>query len=120
MTASDQLYWTAGDRLAFAWEKTGWSHLYSVSAEGGTATELTPGDFEIEDVALTEDKRELLFSSNQDDIDRRHIWRVPVSGGKPVPLLGKIGDGIECEPEDAGGGAVVYFRSARRRPDAWR
>lgn len=114
MSASDQLYWGDGDRLSFAWEKTGWNHLYSVSAEGGAATELTPGEFEIEDVSQTDNRRELLFSSNQDDIDRRHIWRVAVAGGKPAPVLGKIGDGIECEPEDAGKGAVVYFRSSAK------
>ena len=114
MAASDQLYWADGDRLAFAWEKTGWNHLYSVSAEGGPPTELTPGAFEIENVSLTENRRELLFSSNQDDIDRRHIWRVAVAGGKAAPVLGKLGDGIEWEPEDAGSGAVVYFRSGAK------
>lgn len=115
MAASDQLYWADGDRLAFAWEKTGWNHLYSVSAEGGPATELSPGDnFEIEDVSLSENRRELLFSSNQDDIDRRHIWRVAVSGGKAAPVLGKIGEQIETGPEDAGNGAVVYFRASAR------
>jgi len=115
MTASDQLYWTDGDRLAFAWEKSRWLHLYSVSAEGGPATELTPGGhFEIEDVSLSDNRRELLFSSNQDDIDRRHIWRVSVSGGKPTPILGKVDDGIEWEPEDAGNGAVAYFRSSAK------
>jgi dipeptidyl aminopeptidase/acylaminoacyl peptidase len=115
MSASDQLYWADGDRLAFAWEKTGWNHLYSVSVEGGSAKDLTPGDnFEIEHVSLTENRRELIFSSNQDDIDRRHIWRVPVAGGKPAPVLGKLGDGIEWEAEDAGDGAVVYFRSSAK------
>jgi dipeptidyl aminopeptidase/acylaminoacyl peptidase len=114
MAGSDQLYWADGDRLAFAWEKTGWNHLYSVSAEGGPATELTAGEFEIEDVALSEDRRELLFSSNQDDIDRRHIWRVPVAGGKPTPVLGKVGDGIEWSPEDAGNGSIVYLRASAK------
>jgi dipeptidyl aminopeptidase/acylaminoacyl peptidase len=114
MSASDQLYWAAGDRLSFSWEKTGWNHLYSVSAEGGAATELTPGAFEIEHVSLTENRRELLFSSNQNDIDRRHIWRVAVAGGKPAPVLGKLGEGIEWEPEDVGNGAVVYFRSSAK------
>jgi dipeptidyl aminopeptidase/acylaminoacyl peptidase len=115
MAASDQVYWADGDRLTFAWEKTGWNHLYSVSAEGGPAMELTPGDnFEIEDVSLSDNRRELLFSSNQDDIDRRHIWRVAVSGGKAAPVLGKIGDGIETGPEDAGNGAVVYFRASAK------
>jgi len=112
MVASEQIYWADGDRLAFSWEKTGWMHLYSVSAEGGPATELTPGTFEIEHVSLNENRRELLFSSNQDDLDRRHIWRVAVAGGKPAPALGKPDEGIEWEPEDAGNGAVAYFRSS--------
>ncbi|MBZ5603406.1 MAG: prolyl oligopeptidase family serine peptidase [Acidobacteriia bacterium] len=115
MSASDQLYWTDGDRLAFSWEKTGWNHLYSVSAEGSSAKELTPGDnFEIEHVSLSVNRRELIFSSNQDDIDRRHIWRVAVTGGKPALVLGKLGEGIEWEPEDAGSGAIVYFRSSAK------
>ncbi|SRR5579883_16102 len=113
MVAEDQLFWTDGDRLAFAWEKSGWNRLYSVSAEGGPAKLLTPGDnFEIEHVALTGDRKNLLFSSNQDDIDRRHIWKVAVSGGTPAPVLGSLGHGIEWEPEDAGNGAVAYFRSS--------
>jgi len=115
MVASDQLYWTDGDRLAFAWEKTGWLHLYSVSAEGGSATQLTPGDFEVEHVALTESRKELLFSSNQDDVDRRHIWRVPVAGGNPRPLFDAHKEaGIEWDPQDVGGGEVAYLRSSAK------
>jgi dipeptidyl aminopeptidase/acylaminoacyl peptidase len=113
MVAEDQLFWADGDRLAFAWEKTGWLHLYSVSAEGGPATQLTPGDFEIEHVSLTRDRRELIISSNQDDIDRRHVWRVPVRGGG-ASILGRIGEGIEWDPQDAGGGAIAYLRSGPR------
>ena len=114
MVASDQLYWADGDRLVFAWEKTGWQHLYSVSAEGGEATLLTQGEFEVEHVSLSDNRRELLFSSNQDDIDRRHDWRVAVAGGTPQPVLGRIDDGIELEPEDAGNGAVAYLRSSAK------
>ena len=115
MSALNQLYWVDGDRLAFPWEKTGWNHLYSVPAEGGRATELTPGAFEIEHVSLTGDRRELLFSSNQDDIDRRHIWRVAVGGGKAAePVLGAIGQGMEWEAQDLGNGAVAYFRSSAK------
>lgn len=114
MVASDQLFWADGDRLAFAWEKTGWLHLYSVSAEGGTATQLTPGDFEIETVSLSQDRRDLLYSSNQDDIDRRHVWRVSAAGGTPAPVIASAGDSIEWAPVDAGNGAVAYIRSSAR------
>jgi dipeptidyl aminopeptidase/acylaminoacyl peptidase len=112
MVAEDQIFWADGDRLAFAWEKSGFLHLYAVSAEGGPATDLTPGSgFEIEHVAMTANRRELLFSSNQDDIDRRHIWKVAVAGGRPAPVL-KIDESIEWEPQDVGNGAVAYFRSS--------
>ena len=97
----------------FPWERDGWLHLYSVSADGGRAQVLTTGDFEIEHVSLSRDRRELLFSSNQDDIDRRHIWRVAVSGGKVSPILGsELGEGIEWEPADVADGSVAFLRSS--------
>jgi dipeptidyl aminopeptidase/acylaminoacyl peptidase len=111
MVASNQILWADGDRLVFPWESDGWCHLYSVSTEGGPAKLLTPGAFEIEHVSLSRDRRELLFSSNQDDIDRRHIWRVSATGGTATPIV-KLSEGIEWEPEDAGNGAVAYLRSS--------
>jgi len=110
MVADNQILWADGDRLVFPWESDGWCHLYSVSAEGGPAKLLTPGAFEVEDVALAHDRRELLFSSNQDDVDRRHIWRVSTAGGAAAPIV-KLGEGIEWGPQDAGNGAVAYLRS---------
>jgi dipeptidyl aminopeptidase/acylaminoacyl peptidase len=111
MVAENQILWADGDRLVFPWESDGWCHLYSVSTEGGPAKLLTPGAFEIEHVSLSHDRRELLFSSNQDDIDRRHIWRVAAGGGTPTPIV-RLSEGIEWEPEDAGNGAVAYLRSS--------
>ena len=37
VTADQQVLWADGDRLIFPWERTGWCHLYSVPANGGTA-----------------------------------------------------------------------------------
>jgi hypothetical protein len=67
------------------------------SGGGGDATLLTPGAFEVEHVAMTPDGREMVYSSNQDDIDRRHIWRVAAAGGAPVEVAG--GTGLEWSPE---------------------
>lgn len=115
MSADDQLFWADGDRLAFSWEKTGWLHLYSVSAEGGPAVLLTPGDFEIEQVTLSRNRKELLFSSNQDDIDRRHIWRVAIANGTPQAIFdAHLHAGNEYDPQDAGAGAVAYLSSSGR------
>jgi len=113
--ASTQLLWGAGDRLVFPWERDGWLHLYSVASGGGNAILLTPGDFEVEYVALSPDRAAVLYNSNQNDIDRRHIWRVAVAGGPATAVTS--GSGIEWEPVfTSDGGAVAFFRSDAQRP----
>lgn len=113
IVSGSQMYWTAGDRIVFPWERDGWVHLYSVAVEGGAPTLLTPGNFEVEHVSFSEDRKELLYSSNQDDIDRRHIWRVGVSSGPPRAVTS--GEALEWSPVFAGGG-VAFLHSDARRP----
>lgn len=115
VVARDQLVWGAGDRIVFPWEGDGWTHLYSVPAAGGDATLLTPGAFEVEHVARAGDGA-VLYSSNQGDIDRRHVWRVAVAGGgAPVALT--RGDGIEWQPVMTSDGKIVaVLHSDARRP----
>ncbi len=113
ISAANQILWGDGERLVFPWESDGWTHLYSVPASGGGATLLTPGAFEVEDVALSPGGREVIFSSNQNDIDRRHLWRVPVSGGAIVSLTS--GQGIECHPAPTDS-AIGFLRSDARHP----
>jgi dipeptidyl aminopeptidase/acylaminoacyl peptidase len=113
--AQHQIWWAAGDRLIFPWEGDGWTHLYSVPADGGAASLLTPGEFEVEFVALVPGGREVVFNSNQGDIDRRHLWKVTAAGGKPEPLT--TGEGIEWAPAPTGDGqAVAFVRSDAQHP----
>ncbi len=111
----NQLWWADCDRLIFPWEKDGWKHLYAVPRSGGAATLLTPGAFEVEWVSLRPDRRRLVFNSNQDDIDRRHLWTVPVTGGPPTQFT--KGKGIEWAPAPTSDGkAVAFLHSDARRP----
>jgi dipeptidyl aminopeptidase/acylaminoacyl peptidase len=115
IVAEHQIFWGAGDNLVFSWERDGWTHLYSVPVGGGTAKLLTPGDFEVEFVSLSPDRRQLIFASNQDDIDRRHLWREPVTGDHPNPLT--KGEGIEWSPVMMSDGATVaVLHSDAQRP----
>ena len=110
-----QLMWGQGDRIVFPWERDGWTHLYAVSAAGGDAALLTPGDFEVEHVSIAPDRASILYSSNQGDVDRRHIWRVGVSGGKPVAVTS--GTGLEWSPvQTSDGKAVAILRSDVKVP----
>lgn len=105
ISASDQLFWMADNRLVFPWERDGWTHLYSVAVEAGAAKLLTPGEFEVEDVAVTPDRHELLFNSNEDDIDRRHLWRESATGDAPTEIT--RGEGIEWAPVMASDGRTI-------------
>lgn len=96
VVAENQLIWAAGDRIVFPWEKGGWTHLYSVPVSGGPAKLLTPGNFEVEYVSASENGQEIVYSSNQDDIDRRHVWKVSPASDHPEAVTS--GTGIETAP----------------------
>jgi dipeptidyl aminopeptidase/acylaminoacyl peptidase len=109
VNARNQLLWAAGDRIVFPWEADGWTHLYSVAAAGGDAKLLTPGKFEIEDLDLPRGAVDVLYSSNQDDVDRRHLWRVAAAGGMPVAITS--GSTIEVAPS-----GNAFLQSDAKRP----
>ena len=106
----DDAFHFAGDRITFASEQDGWGHLYSIPATGGLATLLTPGDFDVEDIAESQDEKSLIYTSNQNDIDRRHIWRVAISGGTPETVT--RGEKIEWSPLQTSDGTIVFFQSS--------
>lgn len=115
VSAESQLMWAADDRIVFPWEGDGWLGLYSVPASGGQPTDLTPGFFEAQYVSLAAGGEHVLYSSNEGDIDRQHIWRVPVTGGGAELLT--PGSGIEWAPVSADeDGTVALLASEATTP----
>ena len=116
--SDDQLHWAAGDRIVFPWEKTGWLQFWAAPVAGGKAEPINAVVFEVEHVALSADRKTLVYDSNQDDIDRRHIWRIDFASdranSKPQQL--SSGDGIETQPVVASDGAVAVLGSDAHVP----
>jgi dipeptidyl aminopeptidase/acylaminoacyl peptidase len=115
LTEDGSFQFAAKNRIVFSSEQDGWNHLYSVATSGGQATLLTPGKFETEDVALSADKTSVVYSSNQVDgdpldVDRRHLWRVGVKGGKPEALT--RGATMEWTPLEVAGKVVCLGSTA--------
>ncbi len=108
------LMWGAG-RLLFYWETDGWTRIYSVPTAGGKEIALTPKNCEAEHAVLSQDRKQLIFNSNCEDIDRRHLWIVPVGGGSPKQLT--KGNGIEWSPVNAGAN-IIFLSSTARQPAA--
>jgi dipeptidyl aminopeptidase/acylaminoacyl peptidase len=133
LTEDGSFKFAAKNRIIFSSEQDGWNHLYSVATTGGPATLLTPAkseaEFETEDVALSADKTSVIFSSNQHDtdpldIDRRHLWRVSIEGGKPEALTHgetmewtplEIAEKVVCLGSTATSPAMPYVVTAQGR-----
>src|SRR5690606_5816396 len=74
---------------------------------------LTPTNGLIEDatsVSFSSDGRTMYYTTNAGDIERRHIWAVPVAGGTPRQL--SRGENAETYPQPLASGnsvAVLHF-----------
>ncbi|WP_261300186.1 S9 family peptidase [Sphingomonas alpina] len=100
-TRSRNLFWGVDGQLVFPWERSGWVHPFAIdAARGGEPRDLTPGAFEVESFLLGRDGQSLIYAANAGDIDRRHVWRVPLSGGAPLRVT--QGSGIESFPTPGG------------------
>ena len=113
MASEHQLIF-AGESLIFPAENDGWNHLYSVRLSGGPATLLTPGSFEIEWAAPSLDNRQVVYSSNAGDPDRRHMTALEVATGRVNAVT--TGNGIEVSPVPLHGGALAYLAADARQP----
>lgn len=113
------LHWAAAGRIVFLSYLDGWPHLYSISENGGEPLLLTPGNYMAEYVSISNDRRYLVFAGNAgtdvDDIDRRHIVKVPVDRAEPVVMT--PGKGLEWTPFVTGDGKyIAYIGATPQRP----
>ncbi|HEV7891487.1 MAG TPA: S9 family peptidase [Pyrinomonadaceae bacterium] len=98
------------------------THVFVVSSEGGTARDLSPGDFDAPpfsvgdpvDYAFSPDSKELAFARNTDRIEaastNADIFVVNVSGGEPKRLTGE-NRGADKTPRYSPDGRFIAYRS---------
>jgi dipeptidyl-peptidase 4 len=92
-----------------------WDRYYALNVMDGSARPvlLTTTDGLIEDqtsIALSADSKTFYYCTNAKDIERRHIWAVPVDGGTPVQVT--AGEGVESYPAPLASGKYLATLSA--------
>ena len=117
------LQWAADDMLLFMSYRDGFPHLYSLQhpGSGSKALLLTPGSYMVEQMTLTPDRRYVIYNANtgpdRADVDRRHLFKVPVNAANPAALTSGLG--IEWSPVvTADGQTIAYLGSGSQRPPA--
>jgi dipeptidyl-peptidase 4 len=92
-----------------------WDRFYSLHYTDPAAkpVQIISTDGIIEDATswiISQDGTTFYYSTNHGDIDRRHIWAVPVAGGTPRQVT--IGEGIETYPAPLSSGKTLATLSA--------
>jgi dipeptidyl-peptidase-4 len=88
----DDLEWLAGGK-EFTWlsERDGWRHVYRVSRDGKTVHLVTPGTFDVIEVAaLDEPGGWLYYIASPDNATQRYLYRVPLDGGAAAQRLSPV------------------------------
>jgi dipeptidyl aminopeptidase/acylaminoacyl peptidase len=83
--------WYGGEKIWFASEADGFSHLYTITADGTGRQQLTRGRWEVRDVDLSPDRRWFYLHTNQVSPFEQHLYRMPVAGGAMEKITSKTG-----------------------------
>jgi dipeptidyl-peptidase-4 len=88
----------SGRRFLWTSERDGWRHVYSVSRDGRDVRLVTPGDYDVVDVAAVDSAGSALYViASPSSPTERFLYRVPLDGGgsptrvTPAPLRGTHG-----------------------------
>jgi dipeptidyl-peptidase 4 len=92
-----------------------WDRYYALKVTDASARPvlLTTTDGLVEDqtsINLSADGKTFYYCTNAKDIERRHIWAVPATGGTPTQIT--AGDGVETYPAPLASGKYLATLSA--------
>jgi dipeptidyl aminopeptidase/acylaminoacyl peptidase len=86
------LGWMKSDRdIYFQSERTGYSHLYTVSFAGGEPKALTSGAWEVDSAILSSDKSRFFLVTDEADPGEQEVYEMSADGGARVALTARPG-----------------------------
>ena len=109
------LEWLPGGRLVFASERTGWSHLYLIEADGRVRP-LTEGPWEVRAAELSRDRSTWLIGAGRESASDDHLYLMPATGGDLTRITTQAGrhEGL-LSPD--GARVAELFGDAAHLPD---
>jgi dipeptidyl aminopeptidase/acylaminoacyl peptidase len=84
--------WLPGtETVYYGSEETGYAHLYTVAAAGGTARALTSGKWEVQEADVAPDGRTIYVHTNEGDFGQVHFYAIDVASGRRTQLTNTEG-----------------------------
>ena len=108
--------WIDDQTVWFVSEASGYAHLYKVGADGGAKAALTSGKWELNDAALSPDRKSFLIHSHEESPFVRNFYRMPVGGGNKERITAAHGaHEVTLSPD--GTRYADVFSTANRPPE---
>ncbi len=86
------LGWMKSDRdIYFQSERSGFSHLYTVSVDGGEPKALTSGNWEVNAVTLSKDKTRFFLTTSEVSSAEHQVYEMSAEGGTRTRLTSLAG-----------------------------
>lgn len=93
--------WLDQNRFYFQSEASGYSHLYLANISTGAKKQLTSGNWEVQKLQLSKDKKTFYISANKDHPGITHFYKLDVNGGPLLQLTSmKGGNEVTLSPDE--------------------
>lgn len=93
--------WIDDNTFWFRSEASGYSHLYTVTIATGIKKALTSGNYEVQQVILSKDKKYFYISTNEEHPGEQHFYRLNTADGKKEKLTTMTGSNqVTLSPDE--------------------
>ncbi len=93
-------------------------HLYEVAYDGGAPRAITSGEWEVDSVVLSRDRKFFYLTTSEESPFERHLYRMPVTGGARVKLTSGAGN-HEADVAPDGTTVADVFSTTNRPPEVF-
>ena len=106
--------WVDENTFWFQSEATGYTHLYSINAATSEKKAITSGKFEVQEAALSNDKKYFYITTNEVHPGEQQFYRLPVTGGKPERITTLTGaNQVRLSPDEK---QIAFLYSYSNKP----
>ncbi|MCY4779910.1 prolyl oligopeptidase family serine peptidase [Sphingobacterium sp. UT-1RO-CII-1] len=93
--------WIDDDQFYFQSEASGYSHLYTYNVSTESKKQLTQGNWEVQAVQLSADKKYFYITANKEHPGIKHFYTLPITGGEMKQLTElKGGNEVLLSPDE--------------------